>query len=186
MEPYEYEQPGCDVQMTIGPNVAGEARLYILSGDPAVYIDIRPAAVPAAALALYEAAGLPVPLILSAPERGGQLVRGPHGQELADVRPSPAGSPSNKPGVMLGLHDGSRRVAVRLVGDEPLTVAAALVSAMREAEAWPDPAEVEELATAIHRANCEGGTRCLRNPDDGDRSAARLVLLGGWKREPGQ
>lgn len=188
MKPYEYTEPDNGTKIEITRGSAG-AFVEVNSFGDAHIADVPKSEVPAAALALYEAAGLPDPLILPGVEPGAMLVRGPHGEELADVSPSPAGSPSNAPGVMFSLHAGERRVSVRLIGDEPLRLASALANAMREAAAEPEPddAEVNALALTIHKAKCGGGDGCQWAPTVDDRNAAVAVVRAGYaKREAGR
>jgi hypothetical protein len=54
--------------------------------------------------------------------------------------------------------------------------AAALVALADEAEAEPDPAEVEALAKAMHIAVCESGTRCVQKPEDDELKRARTAI----------
>jgi hypothetical protein len=171
VKPYEYDQPGCDVQMTIGPNLAGEARLRILSGHPTVYIDISATAVPAAALALYEAAGLPEPVILPNPE----LVTG---------TPLAIGTPDRKvhvAGHSLWLENGHLHIEAydrsgRFTRDSARLLAAA-IAVHADLIPEPDRAEVEGLAVVIEAEDY--------GLDYESRwGLARAILLGGWKREP--
>ena len=67
--------------------------------------------------------------------------------------------------------------SVRLIGDEPLRVALALVDAMREAE--PDPAEVEELAHAIRIGLSPGSDRVGLGVGESDREARPARPSGG-------
>lgn len=119
--------------------------------------------------ALYEAAGLPVPVILERPK--GIPLTGGGLHQWVQVTPSPAMHPPDVPGVTLEVANG-----VRLLGDEPLRVAVALIDAMREAENEPVPAEVEELAAVLERSHTMLATTSQRD-------VARAVLRAGWKRQ---
>jgi hypothetical protein len=135
--------------------------------------------------ALYEAAGLPAPVILDRPAPRDLLVPGPHDGDDVAVTPSPAGHPGNLPGVSLrvgGEPDGC--AAVRLIGDEPLRVAVALIDAMREAEqapAEPDEHEARELARVLHRTHCIPGGCRNEEPSSGDLDEARAALK--WMKD---
>ena len=170
MEPYQYEDAG--VVLKIGPSLGGAARLRITdTDDQTLYAEVRPQAVPGAALALYEAAGLPAPLILPRPEQTPLLFfRGD---------------------IFTGRLTSKVTVGLRGIQPEELDPDAALELAAHiavNAEAVkrdrePDPDEVNRLATVIHRR-----VQCNTSPDPcgGCLEVARLVLLGGWKREPGE
>ena len=174
----ECHVPGCALWINRAPDVA-------LHGNPMVTIldvslDLPASEVPAAALALYEAAGLPVPVILprAMPPLGGPWR--PH--EGAALRATH---------VRAGNAPGEERVGWGGAGPykdmtpaKAREMAAALAALADQAEAEPEPGPdaVTELATEIHRAQCNTSP----DPCDGCREVARLVLLGGWKREPGQ
>jgi hypothetical protein len=178
MGPYEYTEPVVGGgRLSIWPHNAGAALVRVYDGDTAT-VSVPSSKVPAAALALYEAAGLSEPVILERPKSGSAAILSEGGGELVTVSASPRGGPMNLPGVMLSTGG----VGVRLIRDEPLRLAWQLVGAMREAEAEPDAAEVEALAQEIHQPNCDAGEQC--GPHDDERRAARALLLGGWKREP--
>lgn len=169
MKPYEYDQPGCDVQMTITPTLAGDARVSILSGHPAVYIDISPAAVLGAALALYEAAGLPEPLILPRPEFTAGIEYAGSTDRYAYTSRTGAKAAVGWRGIE----------PVELDPDEALEFAAHItVNALAAKAGEPDPAEVEELAGVIHEAN---GNRGFAGAGEWDRGVARAALR--WMRE---
>jgi hypothetical protein len=115
--------------------------------------------VPKITAAMYEQAGLPAPVILGRPASRKLLVPDPHGGEEVRVTPSP-GHHGDSPGVFIRV-GGEDYSEIRLVDDEPLRVAIALIDAMGEAEAArPDPAEVEALAEKIsaEMARRGGGT----------------------------
>ena len=150
MDPYRYDEKPSGDRLVIDAADTAKAVLSVREGDQEAAIVIGAAACRAVTEALHEAAGLGRPMILETPAPRERLAGGPHGDELVSVTPSAARSASNVPGVLLGAGGG----AVRLIGDEPLRVAIALVEAMREAaEPEPDPAEVEELAEVLS----EGG-----------------------------
>ena len=166
MKPYKHEDDnGNEMTIDFGGFYA-EVAVESADGPFRVF----PESVSKIAGELYEACGLPVPVILERPAPREMLAAGPHGDEVVHVEPSPAGHPSNRPGVVLEL--GSQ--SVRLIGDEPLRVALALVDAMREAE--PDPAEVEELAHAIRIGLFPGSDRVGLGVGESDREAARAAL----------
>jgi hypothetical protein len=171
MEPYRHERPNGNM-MAISPADTAKAVISVREGDQEAAIVVGAGAVPALAEGLYEAAGLGRPVILAAPAPRVMLAGGPHGEELVRVRPSPAGGSSNLPGVMLGL--GSQ--SVRLIDDEPVRVALALVDAMKEAEGEPDPAEVAELAHEIRLALYPDSDREGLRPSASDMVAARAAL----------
>ncbi len=175
MKPYENtEIPG--IKLVIRPTGTGFAQVMISDHSQLAYADIRPSEVPAAALALYEAAGLPQPVILDAPTTlsGKPLTVG-----------TPAAPVEFTDSSSLFASDGRVFLALDpkrdgLTPKEARKLGAALAVHADAAEAEPDPAEVEELAVVLHadRRCCVGG------PSDSDRNAARAVLLAGWKREP--
>ncbi len=118
---------------------------------------------PEVAREICERAGADV-LIFSRPGLRDPMVPGPHGDETVRVMPSPARR-GDLPGVMLLISPAG----VRLTGDEPLAVAAALADAWREANG-PDEARAlaGEIEAEIRRA---GGT-----PGDIYRIAAQTAL----------
>jgi hypothetical protein len=168
--PYRHERPGGNM-LAISNSDTAKAVISVREGDQEAAIVVSAGAVPPLAEGLYEAAGLGRPVILERPSPRGVLVPGPHaGDEHVKVAPSPAGCPSNAPGVTLATGG----VGVRLVGDEPLRVALALVDAMREAENEPDRADVESLADALAR----GGALTTETP-----VADLAVIALRWMRE---
>ncbi len=170
MTPYEYAEPDTNVSLQIRPSVGGDAQVEVRQGRGRAYINIAPPEVPAAALALYEAAGLPEPLILPRP---------------LDL---PIGTPDQNAhvaGCAVWLENGrvwveERHPDASLNPDNALLLAAA-IAVHAEAAGEPDPAEVTPLAAAIHRAQCN--TSVVPDPCDRCRETARKILLGGWKRE---
>lgn len=132
--------------------------------------------------AMYEAAGLPAPVILERPEPRDVLVPGRDRKSWVTVERSPDTSAGARaqtrdgrgiPGVMLSL-EGVDGGSIRLIGDEPLRVALALVDAMRPAVDEPDPAEVRQLAELI----CRPGVNAAESDD-----IARILLRAGYRRE---
>ena len=86
-------------------------------------------------------------------------------------------SDSTPPSALLSFCRGTGgSVAVRLVGDEPIRVAVALVDAMRGAESEPGPAEVKELAEVI-ASTAPTGRGYSPDPEQIARAALR------WMRE---
>jgi hypothetical protein len=119
---------------------------------------------------LYEAAGLPVPVILRAPTLPPGICHYSDGVKVfadgAEVRLQATESRSAKE----YWHTKLKPAAARKL--------AANIAALADfAEAQPDPAEVEELAEAIRTAHHPDSGR----PGDGDRTAARAALR--WFRE---
>lgn len=171
MKPYEYAKPGSDsVQLQI-VKAAGRingARVAISDDSETAYVDVPASGVPAAALALYEAAGLPEPLILPHPALAGC--------DLAYFG-----------NVNVGRVGAS--VAVGWRGTEPqefdpheaLELAAQIaVNAYAVMKDEPDPAKVDELAMLMLEGNGAMGI-------GGARPLARKILLGGYaKREADQ
>jgi hypothetical protein len=170
MKPYEYREPGCDVTIRIEPcGDSPGARVRI--GKP--YIDLEPAEVPAAALALYEASGLPQPVILPWTAHD-------------DGEPLPIGT-ADRNAYVAGCSLWVERGRVYLVQRNPVSGfdqghAQLLATAIAmHANAIPelDAAEVDRLADLISAADYD--------LDYESRHAlARTILLGGWKREPAQ
>lgn len=149
----EWTYTDVEKDMLVFTSVAGGVIVSMMVKGAAVLVNARD--IPDLVAHLYETAGLGVPVILDRPEPRDVLVPDPHGGEDVSVTPSPAGRPGNLPGVNLRVGgDPDGYAAVRLVGDEPLRVAVALIDAMREAEREPDPdpADVEELAEEIRGA----------------------------------
>lgn len=164
MKPYEYNEPGTDVLLRISPALSGDARVIIDSGKPSVHVDIDPADVPAAVLALYEAAGLPEPVMLERqgiPQDGSQVRYGDFTVKLSDGG-----------------------VTVALPGIEPLPVppraALSLASYIATyallAEAEPDPAAVDALAMVLVEGTGAMGI-------GGARPLARKILLAGYAKQ---
>ena len=127
-------------------------------------------------------AGLDV-VILERPEPRDILVIGPHGDEQVSVTTS-RGDLRTSPGVFLSADP------IRLFGDEPLRVALALIDAMAEAEATPDPDDVDALACVIGdkcRIDAHLGPQWDASVRLSSNSMARAVLAAlpglGWKRE---
>jgi hypothetical protein len=169
MEPYEYDQPGCDAQLVIMPTLGGDARVIVNSGHPTVYVDVPASEVPAAALALYEAAGLPEPVILPRPElpEGGKW-RPAEGSRLV------LSQQGNDVRVEFDITNGASSTMPPAKAREMAAVLAVLAD---EADAEPDPAEVDRLAALIKAEDYDLNypSRC---------ELARSILLAGWKREP--
>lgn len=164
MNPYRHEDKDSD-WLTVAPHAIAPGVAFLKACSKGV--EVYPKNIPAITAALYEAVGVKPPMVLGSlpgPDSLGEVA------PFVTVEPSPAGSPQNLPGVMLNM-DGRQ---VRLIRDEPLRVAAALVSAMREAEAAPDPAEVEELAAVLHSASHPNG--CTRGPTSEQVDEARAAL----------
>jgi hypothetical protein len=166
VKPYIYtDEDGHDLTLesfAVGAGVATEETVFIYKDH-----------LPEVAGKLYEAAGLTAPVMLERPGPRKILVAGPQGDEEVRVSPSRTGSPSNLPGVMLRVGGAAQSAEIRLIGDEPLRVAVALVDAKREAEAPPDPAEAEAAELAAY----------LREhaPDPNALTVARVALA--WMRE---
>lgn len=171
MIPYEYTEPGTNVKLQIGPSNAelGEdapgARL-VIDGP---FVDVEPSDVPAVALALYEAAGLPEPLILSRPERAGGIEHAGRDDRHAYTSRSGAKVLVGWRGIKPGELDP----------DEALEFAAHIaVNAEAIKQGEPDPGDVEALADVL-RQHCGGGPASYL-------PVARAVLPAGYKREPEQ
>lgn len=159
-------------KLTAGPcqHVTADTGHAYLSTPDAWWCGDRAAVI----TAMYEAAGLPAPVILERPEPRDVLVPGRRDRESwVTVERSPDPSPGGLPGVMLSL-DGVDGGSIRLAGDEPLRVALALVDAMRPAMDEPDPAEVRQLAELI----CRPGVNAAESDD-----IARILLRAGYRRE---
>lgn len=167
MTPYEYTEPGNENRLSIwSASRSGEALVRVYDGDTAT-VAVPASEVPAAALALYEAAGLPVPVILTRPEYTG-------GIEHAGRTDRYAYTSRVGPRVAIGWRSIQPE---ELDPDEALEFAAHIaVNAHAAMRAEPDLAAVDHLADFI------GGGFDLEN----SRSLARKILLAGWKREPAQ
>jgi hypothetical protein len=167
-------------RLRVGPRLPGSLLLGVANRDDDVAVVVKAADLSEIVAHMYEAAGLPAPIILDRPAPRDVLVPDPHGGDDVAVTPSPAGHPGNLPGVSLrvgGEPDGY--AAVRLIYDEPLRVAVALIDAMREAEQAPDepdPREVAGLARALHRTHCVPNGCCTEEPSAGDLDEARTAL----------
>jgi hypothetical protein len=128
-------------------------------------VDVSADDFPALAAGLYEAAGLPAPVILERP----------------DV---PEGSFPLIHGYRLDARVNGRMVEFTMPGAEPLTlvpaavrgIAAVLASLAGQADAEPDPAEVDRVAALIASPGAMGIGGC--------RDAARRVLRAGYRPEP--
>jgi hypothetical protein len=182
MKPYEHADPsGADILLTIQPNGAERVRVRIDDCDGQHSAYLEPSAVPAAALALYEAAGLPEPLILPRvmPPLGGPW-RPEKGAALWAARVRAGNAPGE---VRVGW--GGAGPYEDMTPAKAREMAAVLAALADEADAEPDLAEVDELAEVIRAGLYPPSKEIGLRPDDADRAAARAVLLAGWKREPG-
>lgn len=167
MEPYRrYDGKGgwLEVRGIREGDPAGAEGCVVTTG-PQGFVTDPVMDVPAITERLREACGLLSPVILERPAPRDTLVPGPHGDEHVTIAPSPAGRPSNAPGVTL-VAGG---VGIRLVGDEPLRVALALIDAMREAEA--EPTATLRRAVSAMRSDAE---RC------GDKPGSFVVEVADW------
>lgn len=171
MEPYEYMDPD-DRKLTIWPRNASastDALVRIYDGDFAT-ITVKQSAVREIAGKLYEACGLPSPVILERPEitipANGDSVRcGDLSLRMYDG------------GISMGLPG----VTAAAISPDALRRRAAFMAAYAEqAEAEPDPEEVEALAKVLHVAVCESGGNCVQAPPDADRKRARAALQ--WQK----
>ena len=166
MEPYKYEIDGEGLRIQPGPN--GGAWVRVTTHGVARIVEVEPSAVPDAALALYEAAGLGKPLILPRP---------------LDLPIGTADQNANVAGYAVWLENGRLFLDEFGIerGNDPRNalLLAAAIAVHAEAAEGIHSAGVESLAVAIHRAQCN------TSPDqcDGCREVARKILLGGWKRE---
>ncbi len=163
MKPYEWiDVDGRHLKIT--PGRGPVAWLTVDDHGSSRTVEVESSAVPDAALALYEAAGLPEPLIL-------------------ENLPAPAGLAENG-GIYAGRRAGKVLVGRRHVQPEELDPDAALLlaaSLARQALAIksgePDPDAVAALADVIEAEDYD--------LDYENRHAlARTILLGGWTREP--
>jgi hypothetical protein len=160
------DQYGTELEVSGETALPGCARVWV---SERCGIHVKAAGFPALIAALYEAAGLPAPIILARPVGGEYLMR---------HFPSALGA-----GITVNRKDGF--VVIR--GDgllfDPKTVrdlAAFAVTLADEAESEPDPAEVEELAAAIRTGLHPDSGR----PGEPDRMAARAALR--WFRDKRQ
>jgi hypothetical protein len=165
MKPYEYREHGVDAKLTIKSCGDGQNGAHVeVDGE---YIDVEASAVPAAALALYEAAGLPEPLVLRRPEHTG-------GIEYAGSSDRYAFTSRVGPKIAIGWR-GIEPACFN--PDEALEFAAHIAAnALAIKGAEPDPAEVDELAMALVEGTGAMGI-------GGARPLARKILLAAWKRE---
>ena len=173
MKPYEYHDPGCDARLEIRPCLnGGDARVTI---DGARIYE-APADVPAVARALYEAAGLPAPLILDRPETG----TGTSGRNTR------VGTWSVwLEGTRVRIEDYSD--GLRGVDSRTARLLAAVIAACAEAPGRePGTGEAHSLAMALHEGGCPGGGTCTWSPAPGDLRDARAALAAGWTRAPEQ
>jgi len=148
--------------LRIVPSVDFEGHAALSTEDGAVRVSAGD--LPQVVAALYEAAGLPAPVILDRPEH-----------PVLDLIPGVSFEVRNR-GV-----EGIRRPSATESGTlwEAATIrhfAASLAVLADEAEAAPHPAEVAELAAVIR----SGGRDMLQ----GSGAIARDILRAGWKREP--
>jgi hypothetical protein len=165
MEPYEYMDPD-DRKLTIWPRNASastDALARICDGDEAT-ITVKQSAVREITGKLYEACGLPSPVILERPEfnPGRSLDR------IGDVQ--------------VGRLDGKVTVGLYQIQPETLTPAyarelAALIALHADqAEAEPDPEEVDALAEAIRAELYTDSSRVGLRPSESDVASARIAL----------
>lgn len=177
MEPFEYTDKDGDLCLKIWPAASGgEAAVTTFDAGESTCAQLPPEKVPAAALALYEATGLPAPVVLPALP----VVEAPGTQERPIVRAGFKAWRDHR-GVHLTEvfpheHDPERHWT-----DPADALELAAVIAWLAGKDEPDPDEVDRLAAAVHRAQCN--TSVVPDPCDRCREVARLVLLGGWKRE---
>lgn len=145
---------------------------YDAETDCGVELEIPPHEVAglavALALSMHEAAGLPAPVILDRPEPmalfnfAGATFAVRHGG-----------------GVDASVSAGGTTVG-HFYRPPEFRRALAVLAAMADAsENEPDPAEVEELARAIHGHRCTGA--CDEGPDSLDRTSAEAALR--WMRD---
>jgi hypothetical protein len=152
----------------------------VIRADPVAGVRVLAEHAVTVAQELCDRAGARV-VILERPEPRDLLVIGPHGDEQVSVTVS--GS-RESPGVRLAADP------IRLLGDEPLRVALALVDAMAGAQASPGPADVEALAAVIGdkcRVDAHLGSQWDAGVTFSSNDMARAVLAAlpglGWKRE---
>jgi hypothetical protein len=172
MEPFDYpDTAGRRLKITRGRGTT--AWLTIDDHGSTRGVELEKSAVPGAAAALYEATGLPAPLILPRP---------------LDLPIGTSEHNTAVAGYYLWLENGRVCTDERELeqGIEPgdAWLLAAAIAVHAEAAVEPDQDEVDRLAAAIHGAQCN--TSVVPDPCDRCREVARLVLRGGWKREPGQ
>lgn len=183
MKPFKVREAGqYGGWLTIEPEPeAPGARVIASSYVPGeIAVTVSREDVPGTALALYEAAGLPEPVILDAPT-------------MLSGAPMTVGVPSTPVPFTddSSLFASGGRVFLRLdakrdgfTPDEARKLGAALALHAAAAEGQPGDEAVQELALAIHAANCADGSECNYAPTIDDRNTARAILLAGWKREP--
>jgi len=154
----------------------GDELTFLSEGDGSVLLRhtgagvcIAPADFPVIAACLYQAAGLPAPVILDRPEhpRASLVFEG----VTFTIRP---GSGVDATRVHGGIQTGTLYEP-----DVLRRVAADLAALADEAESDPDPAEVEELTRAIIQGTPDWHS--ASGPAAGE--IARAVLRAGWKRE---
>lgn len=173
MKPYEYTEPGTEATLRIYPSSQPDARVLIQDGGcPALYADVPPSEVPSAALALYEAAGLPVPLTVDCPE---------HTAGIEYAGSSDRYAYTSRVGSMVAI--GWRAIEPKeFTPDEALEFAAHIaVNALAAKADEPDEADVDSLALALHGVKCEAGEECSWSPTIADRENAVAALR--WMRD---
>jgi hypothetical protein len=146
----------------------GHALLRVNDGDVSETC-VGAAELPGVIAAMYEAAGLPAPVILERPETT------PAGTSTAIGFVYPFRSAR---GDLVGVVTSEVRDAY-LTPTEARKAAAVIAAYADEADADPDPAEVEELAAFIRSAHHPDSGK----PGDSDRTAARAALRGMQNRE---
>lgn len=167
VKPYE-RLDGADNELKIAPGLPGCAEVSVKEpGGDHAFAQLAADDVPSAALALYEAAGLPAPLMVDLPEYSGGIEYAGRGDRGAYT-----GRTGAK--VTIGCRHGE---PAELDPDEALKFAARIVvNAEAAKRGEPDPAAVNELADLIEREDYD--------LDYQERyGLARAVLLAGWKRE---
>lgn len=173
MKPYEYAKPGSDsvqLQIVKAAGRSNGARVAISDDSETAYVDVPASEVPAAALALYEAAGLPLPMILDRPSHHYGIEHA--GSDDRHANTSRSGST---------VYVGWRGIEPgELTPDEALEFAAHIaVNAEAAKRDEPDPADVESLAKAMRDAISGYGVPLpLANADE---VAAHAALR--WMRE---
>jgi hypothetical protein len=162
MEPYVYDGKYGSGRMAISQN-SKEQKLAAVGVSGALPAYVAAEDLPEIAANLYEACGLPSPVILDPqqiPEDGSQVGYG-------DFRIS-----RDDHGVAFELHGRATCMPPRAA----LVLAAYITAYAMQAEAEPDPEEVEELARALRLELFPDSVRAGLQPSGADRTAARAAL----------
>lgn len=175
MSPVFTDRYGTGLEIGGEASFAGCARLTV---SKPCGIHVEGADFPALAGALYEAAGLPAPVIL---ERPGIAADGDGetGINVFTVRMEP-----DLRSIGIRYHGANRAIIAPGPARKLASVIAAYADAAQAHQDEPDPAEVEELAAVIRAELYPPSESIGLRPSEADRIAARAALR--WFRDEKQ